>query len=492
MKLPNVLISMLLLCYSQAESTVLEVPSSYPTIQSALSAANNYDTILVAPGIYLANITWPAKTGLKLLSSGGPSVTTLSGGVTGRVMTFNSGVLDTSTVISGFTVTDGYLAAGWGAGIFISGCSVSLENMIITNNRLSTPGMHSYGAGVYMINSSSVLKNCDISGNSIDTATWAHGAGLYIQGGSPELHSLTISGNTSRSKTWVLGVGIYVWLNANLKIYNTVITENNSGDNANFYVGNGIHIYQSTVEMNNVLIALNQSGAGGSFSYGGGMSLENNSHVTLNHVTIANNTKSANGNIDGSGIYSENSTVLALNSILYNPNSGAEILEINSTGLSINFSNIRNGYPGNGNLSVLPNFVSATNFHLSPGSPCAGAGTLAVSIPFDLDGTPRPLPALTNPDLGCYEVDQTATSVNDSPVAASIMAVVFPNPAGQNQTVSIKHVVDGFIQIMDITGRTLVTGFIQNSHFDFIPMGWDPGIYIVKTEDGKSVRFILQ
>ena len=46
------------------------VPIQYSTIQAALNACNNYDTVLVDPGVYTDTIVWPNKKGLKLLSTG--------------------------------------------------------------------------------------------------------------------------------------------------------------------------------------------------------------------------------------------------------------------------------------------------------------------------------------------------------------------------------------------------------------------------------------
>ena len=57
-----------------------------------------------------------------------------------------------------------------------------------------------------------------------------------------------------------------------------------------------------------------------------------------------------------------------------------------------------------GTLSeVDPLFVSATNFHLTAGSPAvdAGVNTAGLGVTVDLDGTPRPQGAAY--DIGAYE-----------------------------------------------------------------------------------------
>lgn len=61
----------------------------------------------------------------------------------------------------------------------------------------------------------------------------------------------------------------------------------------------------------------------------------------------------------------------------------------------------------NGNLVGNPQFVNAGNgnFSLQNSSPARGAGGTVGAPSVDVTGGPRPLPAASNPDLGCYEVN---------------------------------------------------------------------------------------
>ncbi|MEA2444234.1 MAG: hypothetical protein QOJ12_1526 [Thermoleophilales bacterium] len=85
-----------------------------------------------------------------------------------------------------------------------------------------------------------------------------------------------------------------------------------------------------------------------------------------------------------------------------------------SGSLAISFSNFRTGSgpvdgSGGGNQNADPLFVSATDFHLQPGSPAIDAGTTDVSNgALDLDGQPRVLGA--RPDIGAYEATPAAPS----------------------------------------------------------------------------------
>jgi pectin methylesterase-like acyl-CoA thioesterase len=93
-----------------AVSRIVHVPDDFSTISVALLSALPYDTILVAAGIYSENIEWPYfKPGLKLLSEAGPESTVIDGGGDDTVIGIYASV-DTTTVISGFTIQNGYAA----------------------------------------------------------------------------------------------------------------------------------------------------------------------------------------------------------------------------------------------------------------------------------------------------------------------------------------------------------------------------------------------
>jgi regulator of RNase E activity RraA len=91
-------------------ASTLRVPQDRGTIALALSLAASGDTILVSPGLYAENLTWPETQGLKLLSAEGPAGTIIDGGARDAVITILTGV-DSTTVIRGFTLRNGY---AWG------------------------------------------------------------------------------------------------------------------------------------------------------------------------------------------------------------------------------------------------------------------------------------------------------------------------------------------------------------------------------------------
>jgi len=102
------------------QSTVLNVPGDYATIQAAFNAAANNDTILVAPGTYVGSLTFRDKAvvlGSWFLTTGDTSYisqTLLDGGGGASVITIMENVGSTTSII-GFTIQnaeDGILPIG--------------------------------------------------------------------------------------------------------------------------------------------------------------------------------------------------------------------------------------------------------------------------------------------------------------------------------------------------------------------------------------------
>src|SRR3954471_20761466 len=89
---------------SPALAATLNVPGSYPTIQSAINAGQDGDTIQVAAGTYYENLVWN-DTALTLAGAGA-ATTIIDGGGLHSVL-FLTNVPATATV-KGFTIRNGH------------------------------------------------------------------------------------------------------------------------------------------------------------------------------------------------------------------------------------------------------------------------------------------------------------------------------------------------------------------------------------------------
>ncbi len=114
--------------------TTHHVPADFATIQAAIDAAQSGDTVLVAPGFYIQNLTIAGK-GIRLESSAGAAATLISGLVgPGATISVGPG-LGRALVIEGFTIADGQgLPAtsggqvGGAGGIDVRGSSPTIRN----------------------------------------------------------------------------------------------------------------------------------------------------------------------------------------------------------------------------------------------------------------------------------------------------------------------------------------------------------------------------
>ena len=121
-----------------AHADTLEVPSKFATIQSAVNASVDGDTILVAPGIYYENI-YIDRTAIHLRSEAGPELTIIDGSNLAQVIKIEA---VSSLVIEGFTIQRGSPGvSSWPAGVWIgSGLNITIRNNIVRDT-LKTIGL---------------------------------------------------------------------------------------------------------------------------------------------------------------------------------------------------------------------------------------------------------------------------------------------------------------------------------------------------------------
>ena len=129
----QVLLVFVLLMSSVSAQTTIHVPADVSTIQGAIQAASNGDTILVTSGTYTENIDFQGKA---ITVEGAAAATTIlqGGSAPGAVVKFVSGE-GRSSVLSNFTIQGGVPATVPDAGgIFIYRASPTIQNNIIQKN----------------------------------------------------------------------------------------------------------------------------------------------------------------------------------------------------------------------------------------------------------------------------------------------------------------------------------------------------------------------
>jgi len=294
----------------------IKVPQDQATIQTGIDSSSSGDTVLVAPGTYYENINFKGKNivlGSLFLTTEDTSYisqTVIDGNQQGCVVVFESGE-DLTTVLTGFTITNGYsyqdsLRGGGitcinssnpklnnliitnnevvgednvycGGGIYIENSSVEIYNSIIKQNVAKSRA--SKGGGIYAYSSDIIIKYCEISYNSADETLDipnSHGGGLY----AAECKLIVKNSTFFHNKSEGSGGGIKA-IHSNLSIFTTTIANNS----CNPYGSGGGIKSDSSLYLEDVKILNNNAGG-----YGGGLYYYPKEPVEiLKNVIIKNN-----------------------------------------------------------------------------------------------------------------------------------------------------------------------------------------------------------
>jgi nitrous oxidase accessory protein NosD len=122
----------------QAAAGKRNVPGEYPTIQTAIDAANPGDDIIVQKGVYKENIIIDKY--LNLIGIGWPEID--GGSKEGNVNTVSIAYLgDRAGKVEGFIITGGGLGPR-GHGIYVWDSSPEITNNKVTGNRHNSIGVH--------------------------------------------------------------------------------------------------------------------------------------------------------------------------------------------------------------------------------------------------------------------------------------------------------------------------------------------------------------
>jgi len=387
---PQVVISILAAACLTVNSPLLAtdrlVPSQYSTIQAAIDDCNDGDVVIVEQNTYIGpgnrDIDFKGKAiTVQSIDPEDPRVVTATvidcQNVSGhRGFYFHSGE-GPDSVVRGLTVTRGHAAGG---GIYCADSNPTISRCIITGNRTrdgssssgweGPAGNGEDGGGVYCNGSSAVIENSMIMGNRT-----GNGGTAYSYMTRPEDEPALRGGDGGR------GGGVFCY-NSVLVIANCVIAENATGKG-----GDSGKPLDYCIE---------RGGDGGG---GGGIYASESSAVFISNCTIAGNETGAGGvgygcanggRGGGGGVRCLASTLEITNGIIW----GNSPSQISGSTIIANYSDIKGGWTGEGNIDADPCFVNADggDYHLASYSPCVNAGDPEYSpVPgeTDIDGEPR-------------------------------------------------------------------------------------------------------
>lgn len=273
-------------------SIVLNVPSSYLTIQAALDQAGPGRTVAVAPGVYNENIVM--KPCVTLDKGAGAGTVTIDGSGKNTVITVPIGVectINNMAIRFGNAIQGGGVNVGMCASAFLDKCMIwdcfaEMDGGLFPNdpigfgagggmywalnstgavtyskifgnsaapfNPWGIPSMTAMGGGVAMeMGASPTLSWCEIWSNRAD---W-DGGGVWVcsNAARPLIELCRITGNMAQ---W--GGGLYVRNTANPKVHNNLIAQNSatqSGGGIAVYGGGTGDYYSNTISDNIAPIA---------------------------------------------------------------------------------------------------------------------------------------------------------------------------------------------------------------------------------------------
>jgi len=469
---------------------VLKVPSQYKTIQAAIDAARNTDTVLVAPGTYQENIDFKGKA-IGVRSEAGSAVTKIHAGQNGSVVTFKNGE-GPASVIEGFRIALGTgtatpagdlfgggvycegaspriignliemnkitaIPAGWlgGAGIFCrDGSPEILDNVIVSNSLRPSSPAPARGCGILCLNSSARIAGNHISANFADHGL---GGGIYCdRGGTPVITRNVIHVNTAGFPmgSGAAGAGIYSGTAF------PTISSNRISQNIVFGTGprgGGIFCSRATIISN-----LFSANSADHFAGGEGGA------IYCTDATITNNTFVHNAAPTGSAVNCGGATTVT-NSIMWNQRSGGAIHDRNASG-TFRHCCIHGGWPGVGNISADPMFVAEDDCHLRYDSPCRNKGlNQAPGLgQTDFEGDPRVSDGTV--DMGADEFFPHLYHIGDGRAGGGCAPHLIGNPGTPTFWAMSMSVLDPPCSVPGLGGQL----YLERSQLGMIPVDLIP------------------
>lgn len=427
-KIESIVLSCVLVSGSASlcAQTTIHVPQEQPTIQSAINAAKNGDTVLVADGTYKENIDFKGKA-ITVTSVNGAGASTIDGGAADTVVKFLNSE-GPGSVLNGFTITNGAInpnSLDNGGGILVGLASPRITNNVVTKNAGCQGGY-----GIFVAGGGPLIQGNLISNNFQSGACGGGlgGGGIGVQGSS----GLQITGNVIANNVAIFGGAITLFASTiPVLIQNNIMIGNDGGQQ-----GGGIWMVNESPALivQNLFIHNKGSEGGAIFTSASGAGM-----------VVLNNTMADNPSSEGSGLYGEFPADATIQNNLIIGAAGASAVfcdfgnlftghvianDIFTTGNSAVDATCTNPLGSNGNVSVDPLFIdpASDNYHLRAGSPAidTGSNLLPATLPStDLSGNPRTVNGTV--DLGAFELSSntgafTLTAEQGAPTSMTVAA----------------------------------------------------------------------
>ena len=431
MKTTALMFIFLSVIYCNGYCQIINVPDDQPTIQAAINAADNGDTVLVKGGTYYETIDFSGKditVGSYFINSGDTSAinqTIIDADSLGPAVVFQANETQAARLI-GFTLThgSGELVDGlkYGGAIFCSGASPTLDYLYITENEAVGLGS-GCGGGAFFVNSQAILKNSIVMNNNA-----YYGGGIRCN-----LSSITVENTVIKDNFSISGGGIMFRECPSSFISKCIFTGNQA------IYGGAICCSISSPVINKTTCFKNSG------LYGGSLNIGVDSDPRLINSICWNNSMHSGTVCEIYLAEGGNSILAAYNDI----QGGQDSIDDEAYGMV---------YWLEGNINVYPEFTDSFNadVHLNPNSPCINSGTAIFINGTDTLSNIQDYYG-TAPDMGAYEF-QEPNGIYPLPAESlgNSVIVIKDTQTGENSiilTVTNAELLD--ISVLDMLGRTV-------------------------------------
>ena len=408
----------------------LQVPTQFATIQAAIEASVDGDTIEIAAGTYVENISTLGKA--ITLSGAGVGATIIDGsGATfgadlGSTVRIDSGE-GPATILEFLTITGGTgslqpSGQRWGAGILALETRPTLRHLEVIGNSVTIgrgagayliiPGgdytlsdcvfrqnVGGSGTGCYLTGvETALVENCEFAENTLGLA----GGGIRLSAVHATIRDCVFR-DTVPEMQFTVGAGLLVINDTGAPPVETVLVErcefsrNVSGDQ-----GGALTVLSDFTTVRDCTFTENQARDGSAI-------LNDRSQISVERCVFFGNTSQVGGSI----LMTINAVVLNIDHSTFATETAPELVNTNFgftmtnsiawdvpplavPSVTVNVSNsiIEGGAPGVGNLDADPQFVDLAggDLRLTAGSPAIDAGS--ESSPLDPDGSIADIGAL--------------------------------------------------------------------------------------------------
>lgn len=459
MKILKILCILVLAVNLEAGATIRNVPAQYSTIQSAVSACSNGDTVLVQPGTYTENVNFR-----------------------------NRKIVLTSRFYQNMDLS------------FIS-------NTIINGSNPSHPDTASCVIIAGGQDSTSVLQGFTLTGGKGTIWNDEHFAGFYREGGGllVALCNPVIQYNIIRDNTCITG-GIANSTGGGgarlgdgyVRFYNNVVINNSAR------YGAGIVLNYSGGEIKNNIIAKNY----GSMQFGAGSAIWMNNTFSRPRIVENNTIVYNSANSQSPGIYNSAGSTTIRNNIVWG-NTGGNNSQFSGPQMLVTYCNVQGGIAGAGNINSEPLF-DTTNYYLRSNSPCIDKGDSSAVFNDPADpGNPSqalwPAKGGLRNDMGAYGgpfskvIANSVVSVN--PVSQTMLPEDislyqnYPNPFNPSTVISysISKQSDVEIKVFDGLGKevAVIVNAVQpagNYSVKFEASSLPSGTYFYRLAAGGHIQ----